>query len=299
MLSQIIRTFPPDQPLKFGTLTLPAEVEASKPSNFVVATESAVWRRFTRYFRVADPLGRVFVWKREVGSRGGRLHRHCAIVTSLSNVKLKRLAWRAGAGRIVNFKLATNAGLAVYLAKYIAKPGHDLSRWPSRTRWAQTIFSKVPFQGPPPKGWIVHRFGRLTSERQVLSWFDAQLTRRSHKEAQETLCQLARRDAATRIRARPTLQSCSSPRIRTGASVGTCQPCAARPLSPAAQRNANGSSDGTSRMGGSKRTGFSVRSPPCFCSLLLCAFEPFLFDSFHARIWSSPHANAHNIRRRW
>ena len=191
ILSQIIRNFPADQPLKFGTLTLPPGIDAAVPSYSVVEAENVVWRRFTRYFRQADPAGRVFVWKREVGARGGRLHRHCAIVTKLSNVKLKRLAWRAGAGRIVNFKLATRSALSSYLAKYIAKPGADLNRWPSRTRWAQTIVPKVPFQGPLPN-WKVRRFGRFATEREVLAWAESLAAPPPRPQpALEILCQLA------------------------------------------------------------------------------------------------------------
>ena len=100
-------------PLKFGTFTLPPEIDAGRPSHYVVETESVAWRRLMRFCSAADPRGRVFVWKREVGARGGRrLHRHVALVTRLSNIALKRLAWRAGYGRVVNFKRATGGALS-------------------------------------------------------------------------------------------------------------------------------------------------------------------------------------------
>jgi len=166
------------QPLKFGTFTLPPEIDATSASLSTVATEAAIWRRFKQGLRRADRGSRVWVWKREVGPYGGRLHRHFALVSKLSNRALNRLAWRAGAGRVVNFKRATAGALSGYLAKYIAKPGAGLDAWPSRTRWAQTI---IPEHWPhqPRKGgsWVVHRFRRLTSERSVLAWFDAWLTR--------------------------------------------------------------------------------------------------------------------------
>jgi hypothetical protein len=167
------------QALKFGTLTLPGEFDAAAPSRTTVSAEGACWRRFREGLKRADPCGRVFGWKREVGSEGGRMHRHPVIVTKLSNKALKRLAWRAGYGRVVNFKRATGGKLSHYLAKYIAKPGVNLAAWPSRTRWAQTI---IPARWPdqPRKGgpWLVHRFEPLTPESSVMAWFDVQLGKR-------------------------------------------------------------------------------------------------------------------------
>lgn len=166
------------QALKFGTLTLPGEFDATAPSFSTVATEGQVWRQFKRLLKRADPGSRVFVWKREIGFFG-RLHRHFALVTKVSNRALHRLALRAGAGRVVNFKRASGGGLARYLAKYMAKPGAGLAAWPSRTRWAQTIIpARTP--GAPPRGgrWLVHRFRRVTPERAVLAWFDARLAAR-------------------------------------------------------------------------------------------------------------------------
>lgn len=167
------------QALKFGTLTLPPSINAAVASLSVVAAEAAIWRRWKQLLRRADRGSRVFVWKREVGSQGGRLHRHFAVVTKLSNRALKRLASRAGAGRVVNFKRASGGALSHYLAKYVAKPDAGLAAWPSRTRWAQTIIpARCP--GAPPRGsrWLVHRFRRVTPERAVLAWFDARLARR-------------------------------------------------------------------------------------------------------------------------
>ena len=110
-----------------------------------------------------------------------RLHRHIAIVTRLSNIALKRLSWRAGYGRVVNFKRATGGALSNYLAKYVAKPGVGLDAWPSRTRWAQTIIAKVPRQvprgTPEPRGWIVDRFPRFATERAVRVCFDMRVAR--------------------------------------------------------------------------------------------------------------------------
>jgi hypothetical protein len=171
-------------PLKFGTFTLPPEIDAGRPSLYVVETESLMWRRFMRFFTAADPQGRVFVWKREVGGRGERrLHRHVALVTRLSNIALKRLAWRAGYGRVVNFKRATGGALSAYPAKYIAKPGVGLDAWPSRTRWAQTIIAKVPRQvprgTPEPHGWLVDRFPRFATAQAVRMCFDARLARQA------------------------------------------------------------------------------------------------------------------------
>jgi hypothetical protein len=171
-------------PLKFGTLTLPPEIDAGRPSLSVVEAESVFWRRFKRFFSAADPQGRVFVWKREVGTRGERrLHRHIALVTRLSNIALKRLAWRAGYGRVVNFKCATGSALSNYLAKYVAKPGFGLDAWPSRTRWEQTIIPVVPRQvprgTPEPRGWLVDRFPRFATERAVLTCFDMRIARGS------------------------------------------------------------------------------------------------------------------------
>jgi hypothetical protein len=178
ILPQMVDWWKFGQALKFGTLTLPGEFDATSPSFSTVAAEAAVWRRFRRALKRADPTSRIFAWKREVGSEGGRLHRHFAVVTKLSNRALKLLAARAGAGRVVNFKRASGGALARYLAKYVAKVGSNLAVWPSRTRWAQTI---IPARWPdqPRKGgrWLVHRFGRLTSERVVLGWFDARLVR--------------------------------------------------------------------------------------------------------------------------
>jgi hypothetical protein len=177
-------------PLKFGTFTLPPEIDAGRPCHYVVETESVAWRRFMRFFSAADPRGRVFVWKREVGARGGRrLHRHVALVTRLSNIALKRLAWHAGYGRVVNFKRATGGALSNYLAKYVAKPGVGLDAWPSRTRWAQTIIAKVPRQvprgTPEPRGWLVDRFPRFATERAVRACFDLEIARREREVKRE------------------------------------------------------------------------------------------------------------------
>ncbi len=178
-------------PLKFGTFTLPPEIDAGRPSLSVVEAESVAWRRFKRFFSAADPQGRVFVWKREVGTRGARrLHRHVALVTRLSNIALKRLAWRAGYGRVVNFKRATGGALSNYLAKYMAKPGVGLDAWPSRTRWAQTIIAKVPRQvprgTPEPRGWLVDRFPRFATEHAVRACFDLQIARREREVKRES-----------------------------------------------------------------------------------------------------------------
>lgn len=151
--------------------------------------DAVAWRRFTRYFAKADPRGRVFVWKRETGLRGGRLHRHIAIVTSLSNRVLKRLTWRAGFGRVANFKHATKSELSRYLAKYVAKPGVALQAWPSRTRWAQTIIAKVPRQvprgTPEPRGWLVDRFPRLANDRVVRACFELEIAGRERDAQRE------------------------------------------------------------------------------------------------------------------
>jgi len=171
-------------PLKFGTFTLPPEIDAGRPSLSVVEADSVFWRRFKRFFAKADPRGRVFVWKREVGPRGGRLHRHLAIVTRLSNRALVDLARRAGYGLVVNVKLATGGALSNYLAKYVSKPGVGLDAWPSRTRWAQTIIPAVPRQvlrgTPEPRGWVAVKFPRIVSEPAVRAAFDFWL---AHREA--------------------------------------------------------------------------------------------------------------------
>ena len=181
-------------PLKFGTLTLPPEIDAGRPCLSVVEADTVAWRRFRRHFATADPRGRVFVWKREVGPRGGRLHRHLAIVTRLPHRALKRLAWRAGYGRVVNFKLATGGALSNYLAKYVAKPGVGLDAWPSRTRWAQTIIAKVqrqvPRGTPEPRGWVIRKFSR--SFRSARCW---RLLTSGYRPARPLLAALTRRKA--------------------------------------------------------------------------------------------------------
>jgi hypothetical protein len=166
------------QPLKFCTLTLPPDIDAACASLSTVAAEAAIWRRFKQGLRRADRGSRVWVWKREVGSRGGRLHRHFALVSKLSNRALNRLAWRAGAGRVVNFKRATAGALSGYLAKYIAKPGAGLDAWPSRTRWAQTIIpARWPHQLPKGGPWLVDKFPRFATAQAVRVCFDAYLSR--------------------------------------------------------------------------------------------------------------------------
>jgi hypothetical protein len=166
------------QALKFCTFTLPPDIDATSASLSTVAAEAAVWRRFKQGLRRADPSSRVWAWKREVGPRGGRLHRHFALVSKLSNRALKHLASRAVAGQVVNFKRATGGALSHYLAKYVAKPGVGLDAWPSRTRWAQTI---IPARWPhqPRKGgaWIVQKFPRFATAQAVRLCFDAYLSR--------------------------------------------------------------------------------------------------------------------------
>jgi hypothetical protein len=168
------------QPLKFCTLTLPPDIDAASASLSTVAAEAAVWRRFKQGLRRADRGSRVWVWKREVGSRGGRLHRHFALVSKLSNRALKRLAARAGAGQVANFKRATAGALSGYLAKYIAKPGAGLDAWPSRTRWAQTIIpARWPHQSPRSGSWLVDRFPRFATEQSVRLCFETRVARLS------------------------------------------------------------------------------------------------------------------------
>jgi hypothetical protein len=168
ILPQMVEWWKFGQALKFGTLTLDSSIDAALASLATVAAEGAVWKRFKQLLKRADRGSRVFVWKREVGSQGGRLHRHFAVVTKLSNRALHLLAARAGAGRIVNFKRASGGSLSRYLAKYVAKPGVGLRAWPSRTRWAQTI---IPARWPdePRRGgrWLVDRFPRFATERAV------------------------------------------------------------------------------------------------------------------------------------
>jgi hypothetical protein len=162
--------------MKFGTLTLPADIEAGKPSHAAVESDAAAWRRFRRFLRKADgaDLGAlVLLWKREVGGRGERrLHRHLVLVTHLSHRVLWRLARRAGYG-LSKFKLVRSGAMAArYVGKYVAKPDAGLAAWPSRTRWAQTwIKARRRTAGE----WLVERFPRLTTERAVLSRFDALL----------------------------------------------------------------------------------------------------------------------------
>jgi hypothetical protein len=129
ILPQMVDWWRFGQALKFGTLTLPGEFDATSPSLSTVAAEAAVWRRFRRALKRADPTSRIFAWKREVGSEGGRLHRHFAVVTKLSHRVLKRLAARAGAG-FVNFKRASGGALSRYLAKAAARfRAISLSMW--------------------------------------------------------------------------------------------------------------------------------------------------------------------------
>lgn len=132
----------PDRTMKFGTLTLPADVEAGKPSHATVEADAVAWRRFRRLLKQADgaELGaHVLLWKREVGGRGDRrLHRHLVLVTHLSHRVLWRLARRAGYGLSKFKRVRSGAMAARYVGKYVAKPDAGLAAWPSRTRWAQS-----------------------------------------------------------------------------------------------------------------------------------------------------------------
>jgi hypothetical protein len=114
-----------DRAMKFGTLTLPSEVDAGTPSHATVEADRVAWRRFRRFVCAADAyageaLGANFLlWKCEVGERGQRrLHRHLVLLTHLSNRKLVKLARRAGYGLVVNFKLVRSGAMA---ARYISK----------------------------------------------------------------------------------------------------------------------------------------------------------------------------------
>lgn len=174
----------PDRAMKFGTLTLPSEIDAGIPSQATVEADRVAWRRFRRYVRAADPyaeeiLGAHFLlWKREVGERGQRrLHRHLVLVTHLANRKLVKLARRAGYGLVVNFKLVRSGAMASrYVSKYVAKPGAGLSAWPAHTRWAHTWIKPARREGTRPR-WLVDRFPRFATARSVMACFDARLAR--------------------------------------------------------------------------------------------------------------------------
>lgn len=167
--------------MKFGTLTLPAEVQADKPSPVTVEADSVAWRRFRRLVKKADAaaLGaNVLLWKREVGERGGRLHRHFVLLTHLSNRMLWRLARRSGYG-LSKFKLVRSGAMAArYVGKYVAKPDVNLAAWPSHTRWAQT---KLRLPRRERERWLVERMPRFASDRAVLSRFDARIARELHR----------------------------------------------------------------------------------------------------------------------
>lgn len=64
-----------------------------------------------------------------------------------------------------------------FSGRFFVHPGAGLDAWPSRTRWAQTIISKVPRQvargTPEPLGWLVARFPRLGAKGMVLMRFEA------------------------------------------------------------------------------------------------------------------------------
>lgn len=166
--------------MKFGTLTLPPEVEANEPSFSTIEADAVAWRRFRSLMKEADAaaLGaNVLLWKREVGERGGRLHRHLVVLTHLPNRVLWRLARRSGYG-LSKFKLVRSGAMAArYVGKYVAKPDLNLSAWPARTRWAQTKIRRPPrvYRGR----WLSVRVPRFASERAVLSRVDALLRRRA------------------------------------------------------------------------------------------------------------------------
>jgi hypothetical protein len=175
-----------DRAMKFGTLTLPSEVDAGIPSQATVEADRVAWRRFRRHVRAADSyaeevLGAHFLlWKREVGEHGQRrLHRHLLLVTHLSNRKLVKLARRAGYGLVVNFKLVRSGAMAArYVSKYVAKAGAGLSAWPAHTRWAHTWIKPSRREGPRPR-WLVDRFPKFATARAVLACLDARLARAS------------------------------------------------------------------------------------------------------------------------
>ena len=171
--------------MKFGTLTLPADVDAGTPSLVTVEADRVAWRRFRRFVCAADAYGAealaadVLLWKREVGERGQRrLHRHLVLVTHLSNRKLVKLARRAGYGLVVNFKLVRSGAMASrYVSKYVAKPGAGLSAWPAHTRWAHTWIKPARRREGARSRWLVDRFPRFATARAVLACFDARLAR--------------------------------------------------------------------------------------------------------------------------
>ena len=166
--------------MKFGTLTLPPEIDAGKPSLSTVEADAVAWRRFRRLLKQADgaELGAlVLLWKREVGGSGEhRLHRHLVLVTHLSHRVLYRLARRAGYG-LSKFKLVNSGAMAArYVGKYVAKPDAGLAAWPSRTRWAQT-WIKPARRETARERWLVDRFPRFATAGAVRACFDAQLAR--------------------------------------------------------------------------------------------------------------------------
>jgi hypothetical protein len=174
-----------DRMMKFGTLTLPPEIDAGKPSLSTVEADAVAWRRLRHLLKRADgaELGaHVLLWKREVGGRGEhRLHRHLVLVTHLPHRVLCRLARRAGYG-LSKFKLVDSGAMAArYVGKYVAKPDAGLAAWPSRTRWAQSWIK--PARRQTKHGhWLVDRFPRFATERAVRECFELMLARREREQ---------------------------------------------------------------------------------------------------------------------
>jgi len=176
-----------DRTMKFGTLTLPPEIDAGKPSLSTVEADAVAWRRLRRLLKQADgaDLGaHVLLWKREVGGRGEhRLHRHLVLVTHLSHRVLYRLARRAGYG-LSKFKLVRSGAMAArYVSKYVAKPDVGLSAWPARTRWAQSWIKAR--RRTERGGWLVDKFPRFATARAVRECFELILARRERGKHRE------------------------------------------------------------------------------------------------------------------
>jgi hypothetical protein len=174
-----------DRAMKFGTVTLPPEIDAGKPSLSTVEADAVAWRRLRRLLKQADgaELGaHVLLWKREVGGRGEhRLHRHLLLVTHLSHRVLCRLARRAGYG-LSKFRLVRSGAMAArYVGKYVAKPDAGLAAWPSRTRWAQP-WIKPARRAQTEHRWLVDRFPRFATARAVRECFELMLARREREK---------------------------------------------------------------------------------------------------------------------
>jgi hypothetical protein len=145
---------------RFITLTLDGE---GSPTRKNLRRMAAGWRKL--YYTLKRDYGLTdYTWVHEQGSKHGRLNKHLVVNSQdVAQLKLSRLALRAGLGRVIDIrKIKGKLGMRSYLTKYLVKDATG-KIWPRYARRVQHNFGSERKQAKEDRWIFQHKRARAVA----------------------------------------------------------------------------------------------------------------------------------------